>query len=167
MNDSEFNLGRKKYTSLLRRRKKYFDKKQRLYDLLKEPLIKEYLDIAVFLSEHSDEEFDLDLLGIKAFDKLAKKTEYPYGIYMYFGKSKDKIQIVNIETLKKIEVSIENYENLKKHNCIVYIENEDNIENFYEDKLLEVRNEYLSNLKDLDQETAKQKIIKYGNNKKD
>lgn len=167
MNDSEFSLGRKKYKNLLNRRKKYFDKKQRLYDLLQEPLIKEYMEIALFLSEHSDEEFDFDLLGIKAFDKLAKKTEYSYGIYMYMGKSNNKIQLVNIETLKRTEVSLVNYENLKKHNCVVFIENKDNTDNFYEDKLLEVRNEYLSSLKDLDQGNAKQKILRYGNNKKD
>ena len=161
MNDSEFNLGRKKYTSLLRRRKKYFDKKQRLYDLLQEPLIKEYMEIALFLSEHSDEEFDLDLLSIKAFDKLAKKTECSYGIYMYMGKSNNKIQLVNIETLKRVEVSLESYNNLKKHDSIVFIENVDNLDDFYENKLLEVRNEYLSSLKDLDPEDAKQKIIKY------
>ncbi len=164
MKDSEFSLGRKKYSNLLNRRKKYFEKKQRFYDLLKDPLIKEYLEIAMFLSEHSDEEFDLDLLGIKAFDKLAKKTECSSGIYMYIGNNNNKIQLVNIETLKKIEVSIENFENLKRHNCVIYIENENNIDNFYENKLLEVRNEYLSSLKELDQETAKQKILNKNKN---
>ena len=164
MNDREFNLGRQKYRNLLKRRKKYFEKKQRFYDLLKEPLIKEYIEIALFLSEHSDEEFDLNLLATKAFDKLAKKTEWSFGIYMYIGKTNNLIRLINIETLKKVEVSLESYENLKRHDCIVFIENENKIDNFYENKILEIRNEYLSSLTELDQESAKQKILKYGHN---
>lgn len=163
MNDAEFNLGRKKYKNLLKRKKQYLEKKQRYYDLLKEPLIKEYMKIALFLSEHNDEEFDEDLLSKKSFDKLARKTEYPYGIYMYIGKVNNQIQLANIETLKKIEVSVKGYENLKKHDCIVFIENENMTEDFYENKIIEVRNEYLSSLKDLDQESAKQKILEYNN----
>ena len=164
MTDSEFNLGRKKYLNLLKRRKKYFDKKQRYYDLLKEPLIKEYIEIALFLSEHNDEEFDLNILRKKAFDKLAKKTACSYGIYIYVGKTNNLIRLVNIETLKKIEVSLKSYENLKEHGCIVFIKKENGTDDFYESKVLEIRNEYLSNLTELDPESAKQKILKYGQN---
>lgn len=64
----------KKYINLLRRKRKYLKKKNRFYELMKDPLIKEYLALSIFLSEHTDDEYDDDLLGIKAFDKLAKKT---------------------------------------------------------------------------------------------
>ena len=164
MNESEFHLGRKKYINLLNRRKKYLEKKKRLYDLLKEPLIKEYLELSIFLGQHTDEEFDEKLLGVKAFDKLARKTDCSSGVYLYIGKANNQIQLVNIETLKKIEVSQGSYENLKKHDCIVFIENDNKTDDFYENKVLEIRNEYLSSLTELDQESAKEKIIKYGNN---
>ena len=209
MKENEFNLGRKKYINLLKRKKKYLDKKQRLYDLLKEPLIKEYLETAIYLSEHkdsevlkkqrfydllkeplikeyletasfliqhTDEEFDENLLSVKAFDKLAKKTEQPYGIYLYMGKCNRNddytvngdyakyILLVDIETLKRIKVSPSSYETLKQNNRIIFIENKNNERDFYEKKLLEMRKEYLSNLKDLDQESAKERIIKYGKN---
>lgn len=172
MKESEFDLGRKKYINLLNRKKKYLEKKQRLNDLLKEPLIKEYLETAIFLSKHTDEEFDDNLLSIKAFDKLAKKTEHPSGIYMYMGKCNRNgdytikgdyakyILLVDIETLKRIKVSPSSYETLKQNNRIIFIENKNNEKDFYEKKLLEIRNEYLSSLKDLNQESAKEKIIK-------
>lgn len=162
MKISEFNLGRKKYINLLKRKKKYLDKKKRLYDLLKEPLVKEYLDVALFLSKHTEEEYDEDLLGIKAFDKLAKKTEHSNGIYMYMGirKSTNKIILADIETLKKIEISSTNFETLKENNCVIVIENKNKEKGFYEKKLIEKRNEYLSNLAKQDQESAKEKILK-------
>lgn len=205
MKESEFNLGRKKYINLLNRKKKHFLKKQRLndllqeplikeyletaiylsehkdievlkkqrfYDLLQEPIIKEYLELAIYLGEHNDKEFDEDLLSVKAFDKLAKKTEQPYGIYMYMGKCNRNddytvngdyakyILLADIETLKRIKVSPSSYETLKQNNRIIFIENKNNERDFYEKKLLEMRKEYLSNLKDLDQENAKEKIIK-------
>lgn len=163
MNEAEFNLGRRKYKNLLKRKKKYLEKKQRYYDLLKEPLIKEYMEIALFLSEHNDEEFDEDLLSKKAFDKLARKTENSFGFYMYMGQDKDKVLLANIETMKRISISQSSYIRLKKHNCVINIENKENNEEFYETKFLEVRDEYLSSLKDLDQESAKQKILKYNN----
>lgn len=161
MNDDEIKLGRKKCTNFLKRRKKYLEKKDRLYELLKEPLIKEYLDIAVFLSEHTDEEFDETMLKIKAFDKLAKKTEHTYGIYMYVGKENNtnKILLVDIENLRKIKISYDSFETLKQNKKIIYIENKNNEPDFYDKKIIEVRNEYLCSLKELDQESAKNKIL--------
>lgn len=136
-----------------------------MYDLLKEPLIKEYLEIAVFLSQHTDEEFDEDLLCIKSFDKLAKKTEQSCGIYMYMGEEKNtnKILLADIENLKRFTTSPDSFEILKHNNRIIFIENKNNDINFYEKKLIEFRNDYLSSLKDLDQESAKEKIIKISN----
>lgn len=165
MNNAEFDLGRKKYKNLLKRKKKYLEKKQRYYDLLNEPLIKEYMEIALFLSEHNDKEFDEDLLSVKAFDKLAKKTNQSYGIYMYMGKNDEtnSILLVDIETLKRITISKSNYETLKENNHVIYIENKNNEKDFYEKKLPEIREEYLISLKELDQESAKQKILKYNN----
>ena len=165
MKTSEFELGRKKYINLLKRKKKYLQKKQRLYDLLKEPLIKEYLEIALFLSEHTDEEFDENLLSINAFDKLAKKTEHSYGIYMYMGSDENtnKILLEDIENFKKFKTSSDSFEALKHNKHIIFIENKNNEQDFYEKKLLEIRNEYLSSLKDLDQESAKEKILKKNN----
>ena len=195
MKTSEFDLGRKKYINLLKKKKKHFekkqrfydllkeplireylglavylsehndnelDKKQRLYDLIKEPIIREYLEIAVYLNEHNDNEFDENLLSVKAFDKLAKKTNQPYGIYMYMGKDKEKnmILLTDIETLKRISISESSYETLKHSNRIIYIENKNNEKDFYEKKLPEIRKEYLINLAKLDQESAKEKIIK-------
>ena len=124
MKISEFDLGRKKLINLLNRKKKYLQKKQRMYDLLKEPLIKEYLELAVFLSNHTDEEFDDDLLSIKAFDKLAKKTEQSSGIYMYMGEEKNtnKILLADIETMKRLKTSFDRFEFLKKNNSIFFIE---------------------------------------------
>lgn len=161
MNDNEIKLGRKKYINLLKRKKKYLDKKARLYDLLKEPLIKEYLDTALFLSQHTDDEFDDTLLSIKAFDKLAKKTEHTYGIYMYIGEeSENKVLLVDIENLRKIKTSSDSFEVLKQNNRIIFVENKNNEPDFYEKKVIEIRNQYLSSLKELDQESANEKIIK-------
>lgn len=164
MNEAEFNLGRRKYLNLLKRKKKYLEKKQRYYDLLKEPLIKEYLEVALFLSEHNDEEFEEELLGKKAFDKLAKKTKNSFGFYMYMGKDEDKVLLADIETQRKISVSESSYIRLKKYNCVFYIDNIENKEDFYETKFLEIRDEYLSNLRKLDQEAAKERILKYDKN---
>ena len=162
MKISEFELGRKKYINLLNRKKKYLQKKQRMHELLKEPLIKEYLEIAVFLSKHTDEEFDEDLLSIKAFDKLAKKTEQSSGIYIYMGEDKitNKVLLADIETLKRFETSSDSFNVLKQNNCIIFIENKNNEPDFYENKLIEVRNNYLCSLKEIDQESAKERIIK-------
>ena len=124
MKISELKLGRKKYINLLNRKKKYLQKKQRMYELLKEPLIKEYLEIAVFLSKHTDEEFDEDLLSIKAFDKLARKTEQSNGIYMYMGEDEsiNKILLADIETLKRFATSSDSFNVLKQNGRIIFIE---------------------------------------------
>lgn len=163
--DSEFELGRRKYLNLLRRKRKYLKKKSRFYELMKDPLIKEYLELSIFLSEHTDDEYDDDLLAIKAFDKLAKKTEGSRGFYFYAGEDKanNKVLLVNIETKKKIEVTHDGFETLKQYNNVVVIENKDDVEDFYENKFIEVRNSYLSSLKDLDQDDAKEKILKINN----
>ena len=165
MKTSEFELGRKKYINLLKRKKKYLQKKQRMYDLLKEPLIKEHLEIALFLSQHTDEEFDETLLCINAFDKVAKKTEHPSGIYMYIGEEKNtnKILLADIENMKRLKISFSVFERLKENNSIIFIENKNNEQDFYEKKFIEVRNNYLGSLKDLDQDAAKKKILKKDN----
>lgn len=165
MKTGEFELGRKKYINLLKRKKKYLQKKQRMYDLLKEPLIKEYLEIALFLSQHTDEEFDEALLCINAFDKVAKKTEHPSRIYMYIGEEKNtnKILLADIENMKRLKISFSMFERLKENNSIIFIENKNNEQDFYEKKFIEVRNNYLGSLKDLDQDAAKKKILKKDN----
>lgn len=196
MKESEFNLGRKKYINLLNRKKKHFLKKQRLndllkeplikeyletaiylskhkdievlkkqrfYDLLQEPLIREYLELAVYLSEHNDNEFDEDLLSVKAFDKLAKKTEHPSGIYMYMGKDEETnmVLLADIETLERRNISLSSYVTLSQiYNRVIYIENKNNEKDFYEKKLSEIRKEYLISLTKLDQESAKERILK-------
>ena len=163
--DREFELGRRKYLNLLKRKRKYLKKKSRFYELMKDPLIKEYLELSIFLSEHTDEEYDDDLLIIKAFDKLAKKTEFSRGLYFYIGEDKtnNKILLVNIETKKEIEVTLDSFETLKQHNNVIIIENKNNEADFYDKKFIEVRNAYLGSLKDLDQDEAKEKILKINN----
>lgn len=101
------------------------------------------------------------MLKIKAFDKLAKKTEHTYGIYMYVGKENNtnKILLVDIENLRKIKISYDSFETLKQNKKIIYIENKNNEPDFYDKKIIEVKNEYLCSLKELDQESAKNKIL--------
>lgn len=71
--------------------------------------------------------------------------------------------LVNIETKKKIEVTHDGFETLYQYNNVFIVENKDDEEDFYENKFVEVRNAYLSSLKDLDQDGAKEKILKINN----
>ena len=75
-------------------------------------------------------------------------------------KNTNKILLADIETMKRLKTSFDRFEFLKKNNSIFFIESKNNEKDFFEKKFVEVRNSYLSSLKDIDQESAKEKILK-------
>ena len=74
-------------------------------------------------------------------------------------KNTNKILLADIETMKRLKTSFDRFEFLKKNNSIFFIESKNNEKDFFEKKFVEVRNSYLSSLKNLDQKNLKEKIL--------
>ena len=170
MNDKEFKKGRRIYYRKLEEKEYYLNQKKKLEELLKNPDVQEYINTIQFLASNSDKTWDEENFAIEAFDLLAMETQdskkiYVFlGIYFYPAQDGDEKRALlrDIETEEPIFITLDQFSEFMKNNDIVYIENWKK----YTRKELElkmfyiVRNDYLSSLGKLNQEKARERILK-------
>ena len=174
MNDKELNNGRKKYNKIQKEKKYYLNKKKELEALKKDPKVIEYLKTTKYLSNHTDAEFEEKNIVNKAFGNIASRTEDSNNIIVFLGfKDENDNSCINpnrieyavfmdLETMEAVNIYYENYSKFCKNRNIIYFDDEYKYHNtaYYTEKFFELRNEYLESLIELDQEVAKEKILK-------
>ena len=167
MNDNEFRYARKIYHKKMKEKEYYLEQKKRLEELLHTSLGKEYIETLQYLISNERKNIDEKWISFDSFSKYASKTKNPKNIYVYTYKNavtifdENKVLLRNLETCRVIQVPIEKFEEFKRDNDVIYIENYKNMSAFDLDmKFYEIRDEYLSSLGKLNQEQARERILK-------
>ena len=174
MNDKEIKQGRKKYNKIQKEKQFYLSKKAELEELKKDPKVQQYLEVAKYLFNHSDKEFENNNVVERSFANLASRTKDSNNILVFLGfidyydkvtihpKKIDHASFIDLETMEECNVHPAYYSEFCKDKKIVYFDDPYSFHNkeYYMQKFFEFRNEYFKNIIELNQEDAIEKVLK-------
>ncbi len=112
MKNEEVIKGRKKYQEFLKKRKKLYEKKQRISELERNPLIQEYLKLKADISK--EKRFRMDDIFPSYVDKKDSNK-----IYVLKNKSNGVIEYVDIETSFSTFISFDKQETFEKNHIVL------------------------------------------------
>lgn len=129
--------GRKKYQEFLKKRKKLYEEKQRIFELERNPLIQEYLKLKADISK--EKRFRMDDIFPSYVDKKDSNK-----IYVLKNKSNNVLEYIDIETSFSTFISFDKQEEFEKNHIVLGSQDPNEMYDYFCKLLLTIKKRNIS-----------------------